>query len=66
MIAPLDIFAVKNDGTTWVDCAETLVRALELVVTRGDGLYFVFSQRTGHKNFYNVAQGSVVAVRETA
>ena len=54
MIAPLDIFGLKDGETTWVGAAESLQQALQLATRKGEGLYFVFSQRTGHKEFYTV------------
>lgn len=65
MFEPLDVFAVKNGEVAWVGCAATLEKGLQLAVTHGAGLYFIFSQQTGQKNFYKVAQQSVIAVQET-
>jgi len=61
MIAPLDVFAVEDGDSLWLGCAETLSKALELPLLHGEGLYFVFSQSTGHKEFYRVnSDGTVV------
>ena len=61
MVAPLDIFAVNDGGPVWLGCAETLAKALELALKHGEGSYFVFSQRTGHRNFYEVTPAGTVA-----
>jgi hypothetical protein len=54
MVAPLDVFAVTNGEPKWLGCAETLAKALQLVRDHGTGSYVVYSQQTGHKNFYEV------------
>jgi hypothetical protein len=54
MVAPLDVFAVKNGEPKWLGCSETLAKALDLAAENGQGSYFVSSQTTGHKNFYEV------------
>lgn len=59
MVAPLDVFAVQQGEPKWLGCAETLGKALDLALQHGEGSYFVFSQETGHKNFYEVKAGSV-------
>lgn len=59
MISPLDLFAVQNGESRWVGCAETLAKALELASNHGAGSYLVFSQETGHKNFYEVSSEGV-------
>jgi hypothetical protein len=63
VIAPLDIFAVEKNGAgigIWLSSAETLNHALDLMRKRGAGQYLVYSQETGHKNFYAVdAEGAV-------
>jgi hypothetical protein len=63
VIAPLDIFAVEKDETgigIWLSSAETLNHALDLMRKRGAGQYLVYSQETGHQNFYVVdAKGAV-------
>ena len=60
MVAPLDVFAVRNKQSEWVGCATTLAKALELICEAGTGSYFVFSARTGHKNFFEVVSDGVV------
>ena len=60
MVAPLDVFAVKNGEPKWLGCAESLAQAIELLRNTGSGSYFVFSQQTGHKNFYEVSTEGVV------
>jgi hypothetical protein len=63
MVPPLDVFAAKDRELKWLGCAETLSKALELAVKNGAGSYFVFSQETGHKNFYEVSsEGTVTRI----
>jgi len=62
MVAPLDVFAVKNSEPKWLGCAETLSTALDLALQHGEGSYFVFSQQTGHKNSYEVTAGTISPV----
>jgi hypothetical protein len=57
MVAPLDVFAVKNGEPKWLGCAETLAKALELGLRHREGSHFAFSHQTGHENFYEVAPG---------
>ena len=59
MISTLDVFAVQDEKPRWVGCAETLAKALDLAVQHGDGLYYIFSQQTGRKNFYEVTSGAI-------
>jgi hypothetical protein len=61
MVAPLDVFAVKNGEPNWLGCAESLPQAMELLRNTGSGSYLVFSQQTGHKNFYEVSTEGVVS-----
>jgi len=61
MVAPLDVFALKDGGPMWLGCTETLAKALELALKHGEGSYFVFSHQTGHKNFYEVTPAGIVA-----
>ena len=42
MIAPLDVFSVKDGHPKWLGCAETLPKALMLAARESEGLYFVF------------------------
>jgi hypothetical protein len=64
MVSPLDVFAIANGGPTWLGCAETQAKALELVGSRGPGSYFVFSQQTGNKTFYEVVANDTVRLLE--
>ena len=60
MIAPLDVFALRHGEPEWIGCAAALAEALKLALALGDGNYVVFSQHTGHKNFYKVTAGHAV------
>ena len=60
MIAPLDIFLVKNGEPEWLGSAETVQKALVLAAQGGEDLYFVFSQQTGHKHYYKVSSDGTV------
>jgi hypothetical protein len=64
MVSSLDVFALKSGEPKWVGCAETLAQAIELMRKEGgSGSYFVFSQQTGHKNFYETsAEGAISQV----
>jgi glucose dehydrogenase len=67
MVAPLDVFAVNNGEPKWLGCAESLAQATDLIRKTGAGSYFVFSQETGHKNFYELTTDGVVSqVRQTS
>ena len=61
MIAPLDIFAVNNGEATWLGCAESIAQAIDVIRKTGSGSYFVFSQKTGHKNFYEVNRDGIAS-----
>jgi hypothetical protein len=61
MIPPLDVFALKDGKPQWLGYAETLAKALELAGKNGLGSYFVFSQETGHKTFYEISANGVVS-----
>ena len=54
MIPPLDVFAIEDGEHKWLACAETQAKALELIGNRGPGSYFVFSQETGNRIFFEV------------
>lgn len=54
MDATLDIFAPKNGQPMWLGTAETVQKALVLMVREGKGSYFMFSQTDGQKQFYEV------------
>jgi hypothetical protein len=60
MMPPLDVFSIRNNESTWLGPAETLVQALEVMRQNGAGSYFIFSHQTGHKAMYQVDEhGSV-------
>jgi len=66
MVAPLDVFAVVDGQPKWLGAAESLQKALMLAVHEGVGLYFVFSQKTGNKQFYKIdSDGAVQRTEET-
>jgi hypothetical protein len=54
MIPPLDVFSVKHNATRWLGAAENRAQAFDMVRRNGAGSYFLFSQRTGHKHFYEL------------
>jgi len=62
MFAPLDVFAVRNQRAEWVGCAETLAKALELMSKAGTGSYFVFSEETNHKDFFEISPNGVLSL----
>jgi hypothetical protein len=62
MDVPLDVFAVKDNGPERLGCVETLGEALELMRKAGTGSYFVFSQKTRHKDFFKVSSNGVVSL----
>jgi hypothetical protein len=64
MLPSLDVFEIENGKPMWLGCAETQAKALELVGNRGPGSYFVFSQQTGNKTFYEVVANDIVALLE--
>jgi len=66
MVAPLDVFAVNNGEPRWLGCAQSLAQAIDLLRESGSGSYFVFSQQTGHKNFYDVTVEGVVVSQVSA
>jgi hypothetical protein len=63
MIPPLDVFSVKHNATRWLGAAENLARTFDMVRRNGAGSYFVFSQRTGHKNFYELDPYGTIRAR---
>lgn len=64
MDATLDILAPKNGEPMWLGTAETIHKALVLIVREGKGSYFMFSQTDGQKQFYEVgSDGTVEHVR---
>ena len=63
MMPPLDVFSIRNNESTWLGPAKTLVQALEVMGQNGAGSYFVFFHQTGHKTMYQVDEhGSVLPV----
>jgi hypothetical protein len=62
MIAPFDLFAIKDGEPQWLGCAETLMKALSLAVQHGEGPYCVFSQQTGDKRLYEVTRDGTALV----
>lgn len=64
MMAPLDVFSIRNDEPFWLGAAESLVDALTMASKAGSGRYFVFSHQTGQKTLYEVdARGTVRPVQ---
>jgi hypothetical protein len=61
MIPPLDVFSINRDETGWLGSAETFEKAMALIHVTGAGSYFVFSQHTGHKNFFDVSFDGVIS-----
>ncbi len=43
MVAPFDVFTLKNGESKWVSCADTITQAIESLRKKGCGLYFIFS-----------------------
>jgi hypothetical protein len=58
MVAPLDVFAFRDAlqdiEPKWVDSAESLEKARELMSKSGPGAYLVLSQQTQRRSFYEV------------
>jgi hypothetical protein len=42
MMPPLDVFSIRNNESTWLGPAKTLVQALEVMRQNGAGSYFIF------------------------
>jgi hypothetical protein len=62
VIVPFDIFSGGNHGEAlWLGSAETLAQAVKLMRDSGEGVYFVFSQKSSDKRFYKVAGDSRVS-----
>ena len=60
MMPSLDVLSIRNNESTWLGPAETLMQALELMRQNGAGSYFIFSHQSGHKTMYQVDEhGSV-------
>jgi hypothetical protein len=69
MTAPFDIFAINGTGSyIWLGCARTDNEALELIRaagSKGPGVFFIHSQRTGKRSFYRAApEADVVQVEK--
>ena len=60
MIPPLDVLSIRNNESTWLGPAETLIQALELMRQNGAGSYFIFSHQTGLKAMYQVDENRSV------
>ena len=61
MVASLDVFVVENGEPKWLSCADTITQAIESLRKKGCGLYFIFSQQTDRKTFYEVSAEGVVS-----
>ena len=57
MIAHLDVFRLdskSNDVGVWINSADSLFDALNVICKKGCGEYIVYSQKTGRRRFYKV------------
>ena len=65
MIPPLDVFSIRDQDheTRWLGTAKNLAQTFDMVRRNGAGSYFVFSQRTGHKNFYDLDPNGTIRLR---
>ena len=60
MMPSLDVLSIRNNESTWLGPAETLIQALGMMRQNGAGSYFIFFHQTGHKTMYQVDEhGSV-------
>ena len=61
MMPPLDVLSIRDNESTWLGPAKTLIQALlGMMRENGAGSYFVFFHQTGHKTMYQVDEhGSV-------
>jgi len=60
MMPSLDVLSIRNNESTWLGPAKTLIQALEVMRQNGAGSYFIFSHQSGHKTMYQVDEhGSV-------
>ena len=60
MMPPLDVLWIRNNESTWIGPAKTVVQALEVMRQNGAGSYFIFVHQTGYKMMYQVDEhGSV-------
>jgi hypothetical protein len=62
----LDVFAVNEGEPRWLDCAETMGKALLMILTRGNGSYMLFSPQNGHKDLYEVNNGILSRVSRSS
>jgi hypothetical protein len=61
MVGPLDVFVVENGECTRLSSAGTLTQAIESIRKTGCGSYFIFSQKTENKTFYEVSAEGLVS-----
>jgi len=54
MMPPLDVYSIRNNESTWLGPAKTLIQALEVMRQSGAGSYLIFFHQTGHKTMYQV------------
>jgi hypothetical protein len=60
MMPPLDVYSIRNNESTWLGPAKTLIQALEVMRQSGAGSYYIFFHQTGHQAKYQVDEhGSV-------
>jgi hypothetical protein len=59
MVPALDIFAANDGQAKWLGCTETLAHAILFLRDAGSGSYFVFTQQTGYKDYYQVSKDGV-------
>ena len=65
MIAPLDVFKVDEGGrSVWLREAASLQEALALIRARGEGNFYILSQTTGHRDYYDVTEKGDVVFRK--
>ena len=60
MMPSLDVLSIRNNESTWLGPAETLIQALEVVRQNGAGSYFIFFHQTRHKTMYQVDENRSV------
>ena len=60
MMPPLDVFSIRNNESTWLGPAKTLIQALEVMRQNGAGSYFIFFHQTQHKTMYQVDEHGCV------
>ena len=65
MIASLDVFKVGEDGSSvWLREAASLQEALAFIRARGEGHFFILSQTTGHRDYYDVTENGDAVFRK--